>query len=71
MLLIIRQVAREQSIATDPAELERVFSETVADLIKSGQVSQDQLDPERIRSVLTERLLREAVFRFLERTCIA
>ena len=71
MLLVIRQVAREQSIATDPAELERVFGETVAGLMKSGQVTEDRLDPERIRSLLAERLLREAVFRFLERTCVA
>lgn len=71
MLLVIRQVAREQNIAVDPAELERAFNETVTGLIKSGQVTEESLDPERVRSLVAERLMREAVFTFLERTCVA
>lgn len=71
MLLVIRQVAREQKITVDPAELESAFTETVTGLIKSGQVTEETVDPDRVRSMLAERLLREAVFRFLEQTCIA
>ena len=71
MLLVIRQVAKEQSITVDPNELERAFNETVTGLIKSGQVTEETVDPDRIRNVIAERFLREAVFNFLEQNCIA
>jgi len=71
MLLIVRQVARDQHISVSPGELEQALGQTVAELIKSGAVTEETVDPERIRDALAERLLRERVLDFLERRCAA
>lgn len=67
--LVLRQFAKDRSIGVDAAELETAFTETVAQLIKGGQITEEQIDAERIRTALAEQLLRDRVLQELERTC--
>ncbi len=71
IMLVLRQFAKDRTIDVDPAELELAFTETVAQIIKSGQATEEQVDAERIRKAIAERLLRDKVLQELERACTA
>ena len=71
IMLILRAVAQQRGISVDPAELDAAFNETVGELIRSGQVAEDQVDPSRIRSVIAERMLRDKVLAAIEESCAA
>jgi trigger factor len=67
--LVLREVARSQQISIAPDELERTVKETIGEIIRSGQAREDQIDPERVRSALAQRMLADKTLDFLERTC--
>jgi trigger factor len=69
IMLVLREVARQNSIAVTSAEVETAVNEAVAELIKTGQVTEQQIDPERIRNALHERILRDKIFAFVENVC--
>ncbi len=69
--LVLRTVAREQKIALSPEEIETAVQTTIAELTRGGKVPAEQVDPDRIRSIIAERMLRDRTLEFLERTCAA
>jgi trigger factor len=71
IMLVLRQFAKDRNIGVDDAELEAAFTETVAQIIKSGQATEEQVDAGRIRSAIAERLLRDKVLGELEHACAA
>jgi len=71
IMLVLRQSARDNGIAVPPEELEAALRDTVAALIRTGQATEEQVDPERIRAALSERILRDKVLQFLESRCAA
>lgn len=71
IMLVLRQTARSNGITVPPEELDAALRDTVAALIRTGQATEDQVDPERIRTALAERILRDKVLEFLEARCTA
>jgi len=71
IMLVLRQTSRDNGIGVPSEELEAALRDTVAALIRTGQATEDQVDPERLRTALAERLLRDKVLGFLEQRCAA
>lgn len=69
IMLVLRQAAKDNGLAIGAGELDAAMNETITELIKSGQATEAQIDPERIRGALTERMIREKVLMFLEEAC--
>jgi trigger factor len=67
--LVLRTTARQKSITVTPEEVDAALNDTIAELIKQGQVTEDQVDPQRIRGALQERMLTDRTLEFLEGTC--
>lgn len=71
IMLVLRQAAKDKKLSVTDVELEAALNETVAQIIKSGQATEAQVDPERIRTMLAEQLLRDKVLQALEDACTA
>jgi trigger factor len=69
IVLVLRQIAKEQGIAVGAEELDTAVQETISQLVRGGQAAENQIDADRIRGALAERMLREKVLGFLEQTC--
>lgn len=69
IMLVLRAIARQQHIDVPTKELEEAFTATVGEMIRAGQVTEEQIDPERIRVALADRILRDKVLQFVETTC--
>lgn len=67
--LILREVAKQERIAVPSEELDAALNGTIAELIRQGRATEDQIDPQRLRSALTERMLTDRTLAFLEQTC--
>ncbi len=67
--LILRTTAKQKSIAVTSDEVEAALNETITELIRQGQVTEDQVDPQRIRDALRERMLTDRTLDFLEGVC--
>ncbi len=71
IMLVLRQLSKEKGLSVADDELAAAVNETVGQLIKGGQATEEQIDAERIRTVLAERILREKVLHFVEGVCAA
>ncbi len=71
IMLVLRQLAKEKDLHVANDELNAAVNEAVGQLIKEGQATEEQIDAERVRTVLAERILREKVLRLIEDTCAA
>jgi trigger factor len=69
IMLILRALARSQNIAVDQQELESQMNAAITEMVRSGQATEDQVDPERVRTALSERILTEKTLGFLESRC--
>lgn len=69
--LVLREAAKTHSITVSPEELETTLNQTVAELIRQGRATEDQMDPQRLRTALLERMLTDRTLEFLEKTCVA
>jgi len=67
--LVLREVAKQEKISVSSAELDATLNETIAELIRQGRATEDQMDPQRIRSALMERIMTDRTFAFLEQKC--
>ncbi len=67
--LVLRETAKTAKIAVSPEELEAMLNQTVAELIRQGQATEEQMDPQRLRSALLERMLTDRTLAYLEKTC--
>lgn len=67
--LVLRTTAKQKSITVTPDEVEAALNETIAELIRQGQVTEDQIDPQRVRGALQERMLTDRTLEFLEGAC--
>jgi len=67
--LVLREVAKHEKISVSPQELDATLNETIAELIRQGRATEDQMDPQRIRSALMERILTDRTFEYLEKNC--
>lgn len=69
--LVLREVAKQQKISVPSSELDVALNETIAELIRQGRATEDQVDPERLRGALLERMLTDRTFAYLEKACAA
>ncbi len=69
--LVLRETAKTQKITVSPQELEATLNQTVAELIQQGRATEDQMDPQRLRSALLERMITDRTLEYLETTCSA
>jgi len=69
--LVLREVAKQEKISVSTQELDATLNETIAELIRQGRATEEQMDPQRLRSALMERMLTDRTFAFLENTCVA
>lgn len=67
--LVLRTTAKQKSIVVSPDEVEAALNEAIGELIRQGQMTEDQVDPQRIRNALHERMLTDRTLDFLEGTC--
>jgi len=67
--LVLRETAKTAKITVSPEELETTLNQTVAQLIAQGQATEEQMDPQRLRSALLERMLTDRTLDYLEKTC--
>lgn len=68
--LVLRAVAKEKGITVTADELDAAVRDTIGELIASGQIQEDQVDPERIKSALAERILTDKTLDFIESACV-
>jgi trigger factor len=69
IMLVLRAVAKEKNITVAPQELDVALKETIAELIRQGRATEDQMDPQRLRNALLERMLTDRTLGLLEKTC--
>ena len=69
IMLVLRQVAKEKGIAVSDEELETAVKETIGELLRMGQMQEGQVDPERVRSALAQRILTDKTLDFIEGVC--
>lgn len=69
IMLVLRAVAKDKGLTVLPEELEEAVRATIGELMKTGQLQEDQVDPERIRSALAQRILTDKTLAYLEDTC--
>lgn len=69
IMLALRQVAKANDLAVAPEELEENIQRTVAEIMATGQVQENQIDLDRVRSAIAQRLLTDKTLEFLEDTC--
>ncbi len=69
--LVLRQVSKDKGIAVGEQELEAAVQDTIGELMRGGQLSESQVDPERIRNALAERILTAKTLDFIEGVCAA
>lgn len=67
--LVLRTTAKQKSIVVSPEELDAALNEAIGELIRQGQVAEDQVDPQRVRNALHERMLTDRTLDFLEGVC--
>lgn len=67
--LVLRQIAKDKSIAVSDEELEDAVKGTITELMQTGQLTENQVDPERIRNALAERILTGKTLDFIEGVC--
>lgn len=67
--LVLRTTAKQKSISVSPDEVETALNEAIGELIRQGQATEDQVDPQRIRNALHERMLTDRTLDFLEGAC--
>ncbi len=67
--LVLRATAQREKISVSPQELEVALNATVAQLIQEGRATEEQMDAQRLRSALYDRMLTDRTLEFLERTC--
>lgn len=68
--LVLRQVAKDKSIAVTPEELQAAVAATVQEVVQAGH-PQEQVDMDRLRSALAQRILTDKTLDFLEGVCAA
>jgi trigger factor len=68
IMLVLREVAKAQSITAQPAEVDALMASVLQAMVRAGQ-QQDQVDPERLRLSLAQRIVRDKTLGYLERTC--
>jgi trigger factor len=71
IMLVLREVAKLNNITVAPQELDDALNGTIAELIRQGRATEDQVDPQRLRSALLERMLTDRTLEMLEKTCAA
>lgn len=71
IMLTMRAIAKERKISVSSQELDDALKGTIAELIRQGQATEDQVDPQRLRSALLERMLTDRTLELLEKTCAA
>jgi trigger factor len=69
--LVLRETAKTHKITVSPQELEATLNQTVAELIAQGRATEDQMDPQRLRSALLERMITDRTLEYLETICAA
>lgn len=69
--LVLRETAKQEKISVSPAELDATLNETIAELVRQGRATEDQADPQRLRSALLERMLTDRTLEHLEKLCAA
>jgi len=69
--LVLRETAKQEKISVSSAELDATLNQTIAELIRQGRATEDQVDPQRLRSALLERMMTDKTLGFLEKTCVA
>jgi FKBP-type peptidyl-prolyl cis-trans isomerase (trigger factor) len=67
--LVLRETAKQQKISVAPQELDETLNAAIADIIRQGRATEDQVDPQRLRGALLERMLTDRTLEYLERTC--
>ncbi len=67
--LVLRTTAKQKSITVSPDEVEAALNEAIGELIRQGQATEEQVDPQRIRNALHERMLTDRTLDFLEGAC--
>jgi trigger factor len=67
--LILHATAKQHTITVPSDELDAALNETVAQLIRQGQASEEQMDPQQLRMALYERMLADRTLELLERSC--
>jgi len=67
--LTLRQISKDKNITVGSDELESAVTETIGELMRSGQLTEGQVDPERVRTAIAERLLTDKTLNFIEGVC--
>jgi trigger factor len=67
--LALRRIAKDKNITVGDEELEGAVKDTIAELMQSGQITEDQVDPERVRNALAERIMTDKTLQFIEGVC--
>jgi trigger factor len=67
--LVLHATAKQHAVTVPSGELDAALNETVAQLIRQGQASEEQMDPQRLRMALYERMLADRTLELLERSC--
>lgn len=67
--LVLRTTAKQKKISVSPDEVELALNEAIGELIRQGQATEEQIDPERVRNALHERMLTDRTLDVLEGIC--
>jgi len=70
LVLALRAVARKQKISADPQELEAAVTNALQSLASRGQTDVQNLDAEKLRDRIEDRLIQEKTFEYIEKSCV-
>ncbi len=69
IVMILHRIARDNNISASHEEVDESLSTTVQSMIMKGEVDKTNLDVDSLRDSISNRIINERVFDFLERTC--
>ena len=69
IVMILHRIARDNNILASHEEVDESLSTTVQSMIMKGEVDKTNLDVDSLRDSISNRIINERVFDFLERTC--
>jgi hypothetical protein len=67
--MILHRIARDSNISASHEEVDEALNTAVQSMIMKGGADKASLDLEGLRESITNRIINERVFEFLEKTC--
>lgn len=68
--LVVRQIAKDKNISVSDKEIEDTTNEVIQNLVSRGQNSVSDIDVQRLKENIAQKLINERALEFIEGVCV-